>query len=159
MEQRKKIYETTFIANATLDDAQIDQIVERFKDFLGKNGAEVRTLDKWGRKRLAYPIEKKNNGFYTVCEFTAPSDIMTKLERYYALDENIMRFLTVQLTEKMLKARQEQERKMAAEAAAAAAPPVTAPAPAPVPVAAARPEPKVAPPGSQNGDEDEDDVT
>lgn len=159
MEQRKKIYETTFIANATLDDAQIDQIIERFKEFLGKNGAEIRTLDKWGRKRLAYPIEKKNNGFYTVCEFSAPSDIMTKLERYYALDENVMRFLTVQMTEKLLKARQEQERKMAAEAAAAATPPVVAqPAPAPVAAPPVRPEPKVAPPGSQNGDE-EDDVT
>lgn len=156
MEQRKKIYETTFIANATLDDAQIDQIVERFKEFLTKNGSEIRVLEKWGRKRLAYPIEKKNNGFYTICEFNAPADIIVKLERYYALDENIMRFLTVQLSEKLIKARQDMERKVAAELAAAAVLP-TVPTPVPVavpaPVVAAapapvKPESKAVPPGS-----------
>lgn len=150
MEQRKKIYETTFIANATLDDAQIDQIVDRFKEFLTKNGSEIRVLEKWGRKRLAYPIEKKNNGFYTICEFNAPADIITKLERYYALDENIMRFLTVQLSEKLIKARQEQERKTAAElaAAAAAAPAVATPVAPPAP--ALKAETKTVPPGSQS---------
>lgn len=158
MEQRKKIYETTFIANATLDDAQIDQIVDRFKEFLTKNGSEIRVLEKWGRKRLAYPIEKKNNGFYTICEFNAPADIIAKLERYYALDENVMRFLTVQLSEKMIKARQEQERKTAAElaAAAVATPPgaPSAPSAPPVPASAApKVETKAVPPGPQD-DED-----
>jgi len=153
MEQRKKIYETTFIANATVDDAQIDQIVERLKEFLTKNGSEIRVLEKWGRKRLAYPIEKKNNGFYTICEFNAPADIIAKLERYYALDENIMRFLTVQLSEKLIKARQEQERKTAAEqAAAAVTTPAAAPSPAPaVPAVpeSVKPESKAVPPGPQ----------
>lgn len=149
MEQlRKKVYETTFIVNATLDDAQIDQVIERFREFLVKNEAEVRTLDKWGRKRLAYPIQKKNNGYYTVCEFSAPSDIAAKLERYYHLDENIMRFLTVQLSEKLLKARQEQERKTAAQEAV------------PPPVQEVKPERKVVPPGAHDDDEDaEDDAT
>lgn len=159
MEQRKKIYETSFIANATLDDAQIDQIVDRFKEFLTKNGSEIRVLEKWGRKRLAYPIEKKNNGFYTICEFNAPADIIAKLERYYALDENIMRFLTVQLSEKMIKARQEQERKTAAElAAAAVAAPASAPsAPSapPVPASTApKMETKAVPPGPQDDEDD-----
>ncbi len=179
MEQRKKIYETTFIANATLDDAQIDQIVDRLKEFLTKNGSEIRVLEKWGRKRLAYPIEKKNNGFYTICEFGAPADVIAKLERYYALDENIMRFLTVQLSEKLLKARKEQELKTAAEMAAAAvagppvpaatpapgaapAPaPVAAPAPAPIAApapAAVKPESNAVPPGTQDDEEDEEDV-
>lgn len=180
MEQRKKIYETTFIANATLDDAQINQMVDRFKEFLTKNGSEIRVLEQWGRKRLAYPIEKKNNGFYTICEFNAPADIIAKLERYYALDENIMRFLTVQLSEKLIKARQEQERKTAAELAAAAvatpavappvappavAPPVAAPAVAPTPVPPPAPAPapkaetKAVPPESQDDEKDKGDAT
>jgi len=162
MEQRKKIYETTFISNATLDDTQIDQIIDRFKEFLIKNGSEIRVLEKWGRKRLAYPIEKKNNGFYTICEFNAPADIIAKLERYYALDENIMRFLSIQLSEKLIKARQEQERKNAAEqAAAAVATPAVATAPAPAVVAvpeSAKAESKAVPPGSQGDEPGKDDA-
>jgi small subunit ribosomal protein S6 len=109
-QQRRKVYETTFILNATLDDAQIDQIVDKFKDFVTKQSGEFKLLEKWGRKRLTYPIQKKNNGFYVVSEFTAPSDMIAKLERYYALDENIMRFLTIQLSEKALKARDQQKK-------------------------------------------------
>ena len=53
MEQHRKVYETTFIVNATLDDAQIDQVIDRFKEFIGKQSGEVTSLEKWGRKRLA----------------------------------------------------------------------------------------------------------
>lgn len=161
-QQHTRVYETTFIVNATLDDAQIDQIIDRFKEFLVKNGSEIRTLDKWGRKRLAYPIQKKNNGFYTVCEFSSPADITAKLERYYALDENVMRFLTVQLSEKMLKARKEQERR-ALEQASAQAPSPTPPPPQPPPQQPAPVVSKAAdnavPPGAHDNDEDEDDAT
>lgn len=145
-QQRKRVYETTFIVNATLDDAQIDQVIERFREFVTKNEAEIRTLDKWGRKRLAYPIQKKNNGYYAVCEFSAPADIVAKLERYYHLDENIMRFLTVQLSEKMLKARLEQERR-------SAVPPEAVPSPVEV-----KPERNVTPPGAQDDEESDDDA-
>lgn len=105
-QQRHKVYETTFIVNATLDDSQIDQIVEKFREFIVKQSGEMKVLDKWGRKRLSYPIQKKNNGFYVASEFTAPADTIGKLERYFALDDNIMRFLTIQLSEKALRARE-----------------------------------------------------
>ena len=119
MEQRRKVYETTFIVNATLDDAQIDQIVEKFREFVVKQSGEIKVLDKWGRKRLSYPIQKKNNGFYIVSEFVAPADAVGKLERYFTLDENVMRFLTIQLSEKALRAREEQA-KIAEKAAESA---------------------------------------
>jgi small subunit ribosomal protein S6 len=126
-QQHHKVYETTFIVNATLDDAQIDQIINKFSEFVVKQSGEIKVLEKWGRKRLSYPIQKKNNGFYTVCEFTAPSEMIIKLERYYALDENIMRFLTIQLSEKALKAREEQAKLSAKEESAD---PKSAPKPA-----------------------------
>lgn len=118
--QRRKVYETTFIVNATLDDAQIDQSIEKFREFIVKQSGEVRVLDKWGRKRLAYPIQKKNNGFYAVCEYSAPADTIGKVERYFALDENVMRYLTVQLSEKALRARAEQVKISERQDAAAA---------------------------------------
>lgn len=105
MEHKKKIYETTFIVNASLDDAQIDGVIEKAKEVVTKNGGEIRDLFKWGRKRFAYPIKKKNNGFYVVVEFSAPGDVVGKLERHYELDENILRYLTLVLDKIALKAR------------------------------------------------------
>lgn len=105
MELKKKIYETTFIVNASLDDAQIDGVIEKAKEAVTKNGGEIRDLYKWGRKRFAYPIKKKNNGFYVVAEFSGPGDVVGKLERHYELDENILRYLTLVLDKNALKAR------------------------------------------------------
>lgn len=105
MEEKKKIYETTFIVNATLDDPQIDGVIEKAKEVITKNGGEIRDFAKWGRKRFTFPIKKKNNGFYVVFEFTGPGDTVVKLERHYQLDENILRYLTVLLDKKALKAR------------------------------------------------------
>ena len=101
----KRIYETTFIVNAGLDDPQIDAVIDKVKDVIVKNGGEIRDLFKWGRKRFAYTIKKKNNGFYTVVEFSAPGDAIAKLERHYQLDENVIRYLTILLDKKALKAK------------------------------------------------------
>lgn len=101
----KKLYESTFIVNAALDDAQIDGVIEKVKDNITKNGGEVVELAKWGRKRFVYPIKKKNNGFYVVCEINAPGDFVAKLERHYQLDENIIRYLTIALDKRALKSR------------------------------------------------------
>jgi len=101
----KKLYESTFIVNAALDDAQIDGVIEKVKDVIAKNGGEVRDLAKWGRKRFVYQIKKKNNGFYVVCEINATGDLVAKLERHYQLDENIIRYLTIALDKRALQSR------------------------------------------------------
>ena len=105
MSDVKRVYETTFIVNASLDDHQIDAVIEKVKDLITKNGGEIREFVKWGRKRFAYPIKKKNNGFYVVIEFSAPGDVIAKLERHYFLDENILRYLSLVLDKRALKAR------------------------------------------------------
>ncbi|HTP80112.1 MAG TPA: 30S ribosomal protein S6 [Bacteroidota bacterium] len=105
MTQTKHTYETTFIVNAGLDDPQIDAVIEKAKEAIVKNGGEVKDLAKWGRKRFAYVIRRKNNGFFVVCEFTGPGDIVAKLERHFQLDDNVIRYLTVALDKKALKSR------------------------------------------------------
>jgi len=106
LEKEQKIYESTFIVNAALDDAQIDVVIEKVKDVIVKNGGEIRSTEKWGRKRLAYTIDKKNNGFYAFLEFKAPGDLLIKLERHFHLEEQVIRHLTIQLDKKGLKARE-----------------------------------------------------
>jgi small subunit ribosomal protein S6 len=115
-----RVYESVALINATLEDPQIDSIIEKIQDFIVKQGGTIRTVDKWGRKRLAYPINKKNNGFFAVFEFEAPGDAIAKLSRYYALEEQVLRHLTIQLDRNALRAKA-QAAARAAEAAAAAA--------------------------------------
>jgi small subunit ribosomal protein S6 len=105
MEKKKNIYETTFIVNASLDDPQIDTIIDKVQEVITKNNGEIMELAKWGRKRFAYPIKKKNNGFYVVCEFKASGDLIARLERHFLLEENIIRFLIIGLDKKALQAR------------------------------------------------------
>ena len=105
MERKKNIYETTFIVNAGLDDPQIDAIIDKVQEVIVKNSGEILELAKWGRKRFAYPIKKKNNGFYVVCEFKSSGDLIARLERHFLLDENIIRFLIIGLDKKSLQAR------------------------------------------------------
>ncbi|HUI63203.1 MAG TPA: 30S ribosomal protein S6 [Bacteroidota bacterium] len=121
----QRIYESTFIINASLDDAQVDAVIGRVQDLIVKNGGTISALNKWGRKRLSYSINKKTNGFYVNLEFTAPGTLLAVLDRSFQLDEMILRFLTVQLDRKALAARAKAQ-------AEAAAPPESQPA-VPVP--------------------------
>ena len=105
MDQKKNIYETTFIVNAGLDDPLIDAIVDKVQEVITKNNGEIMELAKWGRKRFAYPIKKKNNGFYVVIEFKSSGDLVARLERHFLLEENIIRFLIIGLDKKALQAR------------------------------------------------------
>lgn len=120
MKHDPKIYETVFIVNATLEDPQIEAIIEKTKDAIVKHGGEIRAVEKWGRRRLMYAIQKKNNGFYTLIEFKAPGEAVAKLERYFQLEEQIMRHLVVHLDKKALKAKEMSLQKAAQEAALAA---------------------------------------
>lgn len=105
MAQKQKTYETTFIVNASLDDPQIDAVIDKVREVITKNSGEIVELAKWGRKRFAYPIKKKNNGFYVLCAFTSSGDLVARLERHFLLDDNIIRFLTIALDKKALQAR------------------------------------------------------
>ena len=90
-------YETVFILTPVLSDAQMKETVEKFKGILTDNGAEIVNEENWGLRKLAYPIEKKTTGFYTLIEFDGQSDIVKKLETAYRRDEKVLRFLTFRL--------------------------------------------------------------
>jgi small subunit ribosomal protein S6 len=105
LKDTKRPYETTFIVNASLDDSLIEGVISKVQDQITKNGGEVTAVQRWGRKRLAYPIAKKNNGFYVCVEFSSAGDLVTKLAKFYHLEENILRYLTIQVTKQMIKAK------------------------------------------------------
>lgn len=90
-------YETVFILTPVLSDAQMKEAVEKFTKVLTDNGAAIVNEENWGLRKLAYPIEKKSTGFYTLVEFDAEPQVIKKLETAYRRDERVLRFLTFRL--------------------------------------------------------------
>jgi small subunit ribosomal protein S6 len=83
--------------NAALDDDQIDVEVSKLTDNIINFGGEIIDVEKVGRKRLAYIVNKSKIGYYAIFRFNAPSILVAKLERSYSLNDNILRFLTIRL--------------------------------------------------------------
>ena len=87
-------YESIFIVNATLDDEATAEIVARFKKLVEDNGT-LDSIEEWGKRRLAYPINDMNEGYYVLMTFAAPTDFPAELERVYGITDSIMRSLIV----------------------------------------------------------------
>lgn len=102
----KTYYECTFIVNPGLDDAQIESTAKAVEDTILKNGGEIINIDHIGRRRLAYPIAKKHNGYYVCVEFELDGRSLERVERLLKLDENVMRHLTLKLDKRELEAKQ-----------------------------------------------------
>ena len=90
-------YETVIVLTPLLSEEAAKEAVAKYTKLLQDNGAEIIQEDNWGLKKLAYPIQKKNTGYYHLTEFKAPGDTINKLEVEYRRDERILRFLTVSL--------------------------------------------------------------
>jgi small subunit ribosomal protein S6 len=92
-----KNYETVFILDPILSEQQVKDTVAKFKSLITDNGGEVYHQEDWGLRRLAYPIQNKKSGFYSLFEFKAAPSFLKKLEIEYRRDESIIRFLTLAL--------------------------------------------------------------
>ena len=90
-------YETVFILTPVLSDVQMKEAVEKFKGVLQAEGAEIINEENWGLRKLAYPIQKKTTGFYTLLEFDAEPSVIAKLEIQFRRDERVIRFLTFRM--------------------------------------------------------------
>ncbi len=90
-------YETVFISTPVLSTDEYTRTVKKYTDFIEKNGGVVNHKEDWGIKQLAYPIQKKTTGYYTLLEFNLDPQAIRRLEVEFKRDETIMRFLTVKL--------------------------------------------------------------
>ncbi|HED07010.1 MAG TPA: 30S ribosomal protein S6 [Ignavibacteria bacterium] len=91
------IYESAVLINAVLDDEQIQSQVSKIKDAITSNNGVIKEIEDWGRKRLAYPINKSKIGYYVFYRYEAQNTTIAKLERMFNLDEQILRYLTLKL--------------------------------------------------------------
>ncbi|GAB3172848.1 30S ribosomal protein S6 [Telluribacter humicola] len=92
-----KQYETVFILTPILSEAQMRDAVDKFRDILTNNGAKLVHEENWGLRKLAYPIQKKNTGYYQLFEYTNEGPVIDTLETEFRRDERVMRFLTIAL--------------------------------------------------------------
>ena len=92
-------YELMFIIDPTLEDAKKESYIEEVKGIIAAAG-EVSDTDVWGLKKLAYPIQKKTEGYFVVMHFTASPELPKELGRRLRISDNCMRHIIVNLDEK-----------------------------------------------------------
>lgn len=86
-------YECLYIIDADLEEEAIQAVVDKYSALLEKNGCEEINVDAWGKRRLAYEIRKKREGYYVLMEYAGPADFVSELERLMRIDEKVMKYL------------------------------------------------------------------
>ncbi len=93
-------YETLFVVKPTLTTEEIEGQIARVKEIITSKGGEVQACNDMGMRRLAYPIEKQERGYYSVVYYKAPSELVEELERQLRYNEEILRFMSVKYSNK-----------------------------------------------------------
>lgn len=88
-------YEAMYIVTPEMEDEAIKGVVEKFSGIITANGGEIEKTDEWGRKKLAYPIDYKTEGYYVLVNFAAAPELPRELERNFRNDESILRYMVV----------------------------------------------------------------
>ena len=92
-------YEVMFIIKSTLEEENKEATIETVKSIIATAG-EVGKVDVWGMRKLAYPIQKMNEGYYVVVEFTAKPELPKELDRRLKISDNVIRHLIINKDEK-----------------------------------------------------------
>lgn len=87
-------YETLYIIDAQFEDEAIKALIEKFNNLISTS-AELKTTDEWGKRRLAYEINKVNDGYYVLTEFSAEPTFPQELERIFKITDGIIKYIIV----------------------------------------------------------------
>jgi small subunit ribosomal protein S6 len=92
-------YEIMFIVRPDVEEADLDKLIEGFSANVTSGGGEVKTVEKMGRRRLAYTVKKFNDGFYILLTIAAEGKLITEIERRLRVSEPVIKFITVRMDE------------------------------------------------------------
>ena len=92
-------YELTFVVNAKIEDDERAAVVDKCKALIERFGATITNVDEWGKRRLAYEIQKMKEGFYYIVQFDAPTSAPAEIESRIRIMDNVMRYLVVKREE------------------------------------------------------------
>jgi len=99
MEKTMNSYETLFVVKPDLSEEDTKAVIEKFTSIIAENGS-VAEVKEWGKRRLAYPINDLNEGYYVLVDFEADPALPAELERRFRIDENVLRSIVVRHIEK-----------------------------------------------------------
>ena len=132
MAEGMNLYETVIVTSAKLGEEGSAELVNKFKALIAEHGT-VQSVDDWGKRRFAYPIQKQTEGYYTLINFESNPEFTAELDRRYQITDGILRTIIVKrdprhvaAIEKAKKAQKAEEKNIDVEAIAAEA--VEAPA-------------------------------
>ena len=92
-------YELTFVVNAKIEDDERAAVVDKCKALIERFGGTITNVDEWGKRRLAYEIQKMKEGFYYIVQFDAPTTAPAEIESRIRIVDNVMRYLVVKREE------------------------------------------------------------
>ena len=94
-------YELTYIIDTALEEEARKELIEKISSLIAQNGGEVEKVDEtWGKRRLAYPINDKPEGYYVLVTMQAPAELSKEIERNLRINENVLRSLVIKVEEK-----------------------------------------------------------
>ncbi|MFO7709789.1 MAG: 30S ribosomal protein S6 [Desulfobacterales bacterium] len=132
-------FETFIIVDPDLSEEQRTLILERVKEILGQMNGFLIRIDPWGLRKLAYPIRKKERGYYVRFDFCGTGQLVNEMERFFRIDERVLKHMSVLLDKQPNLERIQEEMAKAEEAAKTPAEPEAPAAIAPAAAEAAQP--------------------
>ncbi|HEV2646629.1 MAG TPA: 30S ribosomal protein S6 [Acidobacteriaceae bacterium] len=126
-----RTYEIMFIVRPDVEEADLDKLIEGFSGNITSGGGEVKSVEKMGRRRLAYTVRKFNDGLYVLLNVAAPGGLISEIERRLRVSEPVIKFITVRMDEEEKRlAKVKALRDSKVKRSAQPIPPQAAPAPA-----------------------------
>ncbi len=98
MEKVLNSYETLFVVDCSIGEEGVKSVVDKFTALIAENGT-IDNVDEWGKRRLAYPINDQNDGYYVLVNFKSEGGFPAELERLFGINESILRSIVVRLIE------------------------------------------------------------
>lgn len=92
-------YEIIYIVKPNFEDEKYTQIIEKYNALIQNNGGEVLKVEPWGKRRLAYEIEKLHEGYYVLLRINGSTELPKELERNFKIADEIMRYLIIRVDE------------------------------------------------------------
>jgi small subunit ribosomal protein S6 len=111
----ERVYEVLFIADPNLGEPEVDGLTAQVQGFVEKEGGQVQRVEKWGKKRLAYPVGKFREGYYVLVVAEGGSAMVKEVERRVRVTDGIFRYLTVRVDEELRKAERRKARRALGE--------------------------------------------
>ncbi len=96
------LYENIVIINSSLSDEEIEAATEKIKDLITAEKGEILKVEPWGRRKLAYELNKQTRGFFVLLLFNAPSTVVKKLEDFYKVYDPVFKYMVVRLEKKQI---------------------------------------------------------